>query len=444
MRLADIYYKRHYRHKPKTFFDNLKYKNEEPSKEEIWQFKPLTGLHIPSGAQIAHKQKEAAKVFFTNTWGEKYLKRLNQDIIEPLKTINYQQEISEWIDKLQQSLGTRSEKDSSGDIVNYALGWLTPENQSNSAKLTATFRKNETALRYTLDNLQSIYNLFQQKKASGIIPFPKKVLTQLSNLNNIITQLQTDLQGIKNNPNYQIDIVSRSVSGDGKMGYLAWTGSVANELQGFLLPLIFIEKTKELAAQSGKRFIDTGAWTNKQGQELPVDLVYGTVGKNTVFDNMIENFDKLGKTSQAWSMTIEDYNDTFGELKKGVFGLIQAKSNRFTPAPTNLKLSAQQVIDKNDNRISGALRRLIQLKKFHNARILASHEQYNALFNYELHRFMQSIIGVENNIILTPKGIWTIGDWINETFDGHYYFQAYYNISLNKPDAEHAIVAKPI
>lgn len=49
MRLADIYYKRHYRHKPKTFFDNLKYKNEEPSKEEIWQFKPLTGLHIPSG-----------------------------------------------------------------------------------------------------------------------------------------------------------------------------------------------------------------------------------------------------------------------------------------------------------------------------------------------------------------------------------------------------------
>lgn len=447
MKLSDIYKKVNYKHKAHNFYNNKDYMIMDAPPWD-WNFKYLRKPEIPpTPAQIASAQREAA-ITFIKSQGlikQKLLLRLKRDIqrLDQSKMLTNYFSIEELI---QKTLGTVTDEDF------YSIAWLKEKRFKNLDQLKATLIKNQVELRNTLNELKNIYSFFQTKSNNGIVPFPKKVQTQLSNLENVIKTLESDLNTVATNPEQPLggEIKARIGTGGGNQGYLAYTQNIGNELKGFLLPLETILFFNQSAQQVGK-MIDLGAITNKQGQEAPVDIAYylgegprvnATIGgeefKNWPLEKLRKEMEKMAQQHITKTISIED----FPNLLESNIGFIQSKATANPPPIGHFSKTVQDIAETDPfSRMGGALMRLISLKRTHNARIYASHKHYDALFSYELSKHMDSIIGKEANLILTDKGLMTLDQWVKQEFITHYY-QPRRSISINSIDKEVPIYLK--
>lgn len=322
-------------------------------------------------------------------------------------------------------------------------------NKNGIQKLTQTLRRNEVTLRNTLEQLKYIYTTFDAKKQEGIIPFPKKVETQLKNLSNVISTLEADLNAVANGIPLQGDIKTRVKSKEGVQGYLAYTNNIGNELKGFLLPLEIIKHFNTYTKKTGIQLFDTGAWLTENSQELPVDIMgvkdasqilfSGSInGKNyqkRPLDNILQKLDTISKNKQTFTIKLDDYSDFIRQIVAQNGALIQSKATNNPPPIGSFDASLDDVA--NFGRLShtgGALLRLINLKRKFNARIYASHEHYDALFSYELSKHMDAILGYEANMVLTNQGLMTLSQWVKTEFT-HKYYQPRRPLSLNSENS---------
>lgn len=401
-----------------------------------WNFAYLNSVHIPTPTQIMQAQKQAA---LTHAMSSKtyrsFLNSVNQDFFstykfDPTATMQI-------ISAIQKTL------EMDRDAALYSTGFLKSENYQDEQKLIATLRKNEALFQNTVIQLQQIYSHFKINETGNRVPFPAKVSTQLNNLDNVIKQLSADLSSIKTEYPL-IDMQARKSQETGKMGYLARTQNIGYELKGFLLPLEAIKHYNQYIEKTGVTFIETGAWRDQHGKEIPVDI-FGVSNSSSInfsglingarydgpLSGVISALEKIDGKTQNISIQVDNWDSLLAQLQSQNAMLIQSKaSKKMPPINGRFSINLEKIIQNRQSKEANALARLISLKRVYQARILASHEQYNLLFSYELSKYMDSILGYENNIILSPRGFLTLDEWARQEFSQNYY-QPRFRLSLN-------------
>ena len=392
MLLSEVYKGNYKYHKAKGFFDNKDKKIQNPPSRK---FAFLNSVSIPNEQEIRMQQLKYARAMVDLQHWNKYSQKLTQDLYNVINNNIFS--IQNQIQQIENAFD-----------FNSGLGTLNiSKNKRNNINQTflinALNRHNNLIL-----NLKLVYSMFQRNTN------PKTIETTLNRLETIIMELENDLIAI-NQGQIIPDFSTR--------GYLSYTKWIGDQLKGYLLEVQGTEWFKK-RVPTNIEVVNTGSWII-DGKMPKMDIAFFESGlAKKVFIkckygeqqiNNISLYDLLKKVNaDTGSTTISISQEDYISMRQALITGVQAKSGkgaiRFASIPPSTIFS-----------YSGPGRALKHLSyllnsPYNSKRLRATHENYNALFNYELAKHLNRIVGYENSIMLTRNGLQTTQQFLIDEF----------------------------
>lgn len=162
-------------------------------------------------------------------------------------------------------------------------------------------------------------------------------------------------------------------------------------------------------------------------QNFQIEFTIGDQKKQMGIDEFIQYVESY-KGSKKIQLTIEGYQTLQQHLISGVQAKA-TKTNRIKFGNINLK----DVYKNSIQGISLWYLKQIYAKENHKGGLplRATHSDYNLLFNYNLAKNLNYIIGKNNNLLLTRKGLQDMNTFIMEQFNNGRYFYGIEDAHLN-------------
>lgn len=346
------------------------------------------------------------------------------------------------------------------NIIQQALEFV---EQSLPTKNTLTaFHKKYTPEQ--LNNLILEYKAFLAQ-AMQLYLFTKQ---QASFLNSAVVRKQTDqivslIKDLEDN----IQVFS---GGKGKViskkGILNSAKAIRNALNGFLLEekgvsfYASIIPTNLKVVNMGALYIDMDLFGNKsQGHQSRTDIgvfdkelaktieityqiaPIGEPKEKTTIRTTLDKFLEAMDTAGEKNLSIYLYGEeNIEKMRQALIRGVQAKSGVNQPIFNNTHVTINQAIQAEGSMYSKWLSLLTQLVHNNDTDDENTHNYYNSLFNYCLAKLQTTLIGRDNNIILTRTGFSTVKNYMTKLIqEKGIYAHAISNINIHTPNAKNIV-----
>lgn len=404
MLLSDLYYKKDL-YSGADFYDKYKF---------------LSNVNFPSNEQIANFQlRQIKQQFPVDGKLQKIVKRMNLDMMVPVVDRD-----NEVVDKVIQS-------------IENALGlWYQSNDPHSAAKIHSTISSdvlqglqvNLSQYEGLLQNLQDVYSKLNTSEYNN----SDFIRTRLEQINDAIQRLQADISSYKAGTFQPI-----SNPGNNEEGYLAKAVNLGHDLKGKYLEIAATNWFED-KLPSNIRVVDVGNITG-----LSYDIFGGAKSKGKQLRTDIMGFDKgLAQqiyieyelngqkvTTTIWEMlerikqnsgndSISLNSTDYSQIQKALVFGAQAKSGKGQAIFNRTSTTLRGVIQENlPMGYAKALNALTEIASNSESRIINKSKNYDALFNYLLGKQMGYIIGKENNLVVTRKGVQTIYEYMKDQWE---------------------------
>ena len=378
-----------------------------------------------------------------------------------IKSLPMDPTINEEIERLNADL---YEPASSGEnIIQQALEFV---EQSLPTKDTLTaFHKTYTPEQ--IDNLILEYRAFSEQ-AMQLYLF---TMQQASSLNSAVIEKQVRKIGslIK-----KLEHNIRVFSGSGeklipKKGILNSANAIRNALNGLLVEekgvnfYSSIIPTNLQVVNIGSLYVDIDLFGNKTSghqartdigvfdKELAknIEITYqiAPIGESrkkttvrTTLDKFLETMDKSGEKNLSVYLYGEE---NIEKMRQALVRGIQAKSGVNQAIFNDTSVTINQAIQAESSMYSKWLSLLTQLANNNDTDDENTNNYYNSIFNYCLAKLQTTLIGKDNNIILTRSGFSTVKDYMTKLIqEKGIYVHATSNINIHTPNAVNLVSIK--
>lgn len=416
--------------------------NNKPFTEEEIDF--LHSITPPDNKTIAMEQiRMVDELYPTSPELERFVKNANIDLNQAFTFIPSDEvAVSEVIESIENALGVWSP---TGPLTGSAGIIRTTMSDDEKNKVAIDLAKYERLY----DNLYTMYTNLSNTSDSFI-------REKLVAIEQGLAELERDISNFKNG--------TFVASAHSKGGYVQKAIGLGYALKGRYLEVAATKWMSEHIPENIK-IVNTGrvygvtfdifGQKKSSGKQLKSDILafdsaladgiqieYKLNGKkNTTslskFLEIIEN------NSGTETISIDEHN--YNELTKAVVFGAQAKSG-YNQAIFNKGTAAASVNDIADRNIAEDFGRALHLivqaasDKSNRDSVLNKHPAYNAMFNFLLSRYLNYIIGRENNLIVTREGIWTLAKYMeHQWYTAHRFIQAYMLINMSAGDRKVAL-----
>ena len=323
-------------------------------------------------------------------------------------------------------------------IIENALGlWHETSNLTSLGKTKKTISKDvanglEVNLSYyekMLIDLYKVYQLFSSSEFQDS-DFINKRLEKIQQAMYAIAQ---DLKNYKEGTFVVHDI-------DENKGYLENAVNLGHDLKGRYLEIVgtnwFQEKMPSNieVVNVGNVLgftVDLFGDIKSSGKQLRTDIYafdkniaktkiikYSLNGKQKT-TTVSEFIDDIKKGTDKNTITIPSDTENFKAIKESLVFGVQAKAGKGQAIFNKMKnaVTLNDVINKNlAGQYEKALNLLVSLITNEHAHIRQTNEHYQMMFNYILGRYLNNIIGQENDLVITRHGAQTLYNYFREEF----------------------------
>lgn len=297
-------------------------------------------------------------------------------------------------------------------------------------------------------NLYKVYDIIQS--SGGVIP-GSQLQIELNRLENIIMAVSSELAHMDSG------LSGYTVSPE-TVGYLKTAEWLGRRLKGKYLEVVGTEWIENKVPNNIK-VVNVGKITGPTidilgnasggGKMIRTDImgfditkeikITFTANKQSKTMSLIDFLNYIEKQGEVETINLDA--DNYEKLQQALIIGVQAKAGKnqaiFNPKGVTLN---QAIATEGNVGYANNLNLLISLVQ--EAKYIAkTHDYYDAMFNYCLAKGLTNIIGKENNLVLTRKGISLMRDYlIDQWKTGKKYVQAKSRVHLDKPDAPVTVV----
>lgn len=299
---------------------------------------------------------------------------------------------------------------------------------------------------------QRLYKVYDIIQASGGAIPGSQLQIELGRIENIITAVTSELASI--DPTATTYIVSPST-----LGYLKTAEWLGRRLKGKYLEVVGTEWISN-KVPSNIKVINVGKITgptidilgnvSSSGKMIRTDImgfdisknvnITFTVNKQTKTMPLLDFLNYVEQNSETETINLDA--DNFTLLQQQLILGVQAKSGKNQAIFNPKAVSLNQAIATEGGSVGYANNLNLLISLVQEAKYIAkTHDYYDAMFNYCLAKGLTNIIGKENNLVLTRKGIQLMRDYLIEQWKiGKKYVQAKGRVHLDKPDSPVTVV----
>lgn len=400
---------------------------EAPSDKEIfdYQLQNINNLYPQSSALIS------------------LVNKLNLDKMTSIKDID-DRTIEDGVKAIETAFGQWYETTNEA-----SLGYKENFDRTISKDVIAGIQVDLNLYQQMLTNLQNVYDMLSSKEflSSDFIK------TRLDQINIAISTLQSDIASYKAGSFVPHEMPQNK-------GYVANAIALGHDLKGKYVEIVGTTWIQE-RVPSNIKVLDVGAVKSftidifggmkSQGKMLRTDIMAfdENLAKNIMVSYKLNGVDKnnvpltelikdIEKGHGSNSIVLPGDADQFAKIKEAIVFGGQAKAgqgqaifNKIKKGTTINQITAQEMASN----YGKALRLLVQLYTVDHAHIHQVHLQYQAMFNYLLGKYLNNIIGRENDLVVTRYGIQTIYNYFKDEYQrSQRLVRAYNNVNISMPD----------
>lgn len=375
-----------------------------------------------------------------------------------IKALPIDPTINEEIERLNADL---YESPSSGsNIIQQSLEYV--EQSLPTRQTLSAFNKNYSKAQ--IDNLIAQYQQFS-KQAMQLYLF---TMDQAQNLNSSAIRKQISAIGTLIR---KLEHNIRAFSGSGekvipKKGILNSANAIRNALNGYLVEeqgvnfyaSIIPENLQVVNMGSlyvdmdlfGKKSVghqartDIGVFDKTMAKQIEVTYQIAPIGESTkkttvrtTLDKFLDTMDKAGEKNLSVYLYGEE---NIAQMRQALIRGIQAKSGTNQAIFNDAPVTINQAIQAESSLYSRWLSLLTQLVNNNDTDSENSANYYNSLFNYCLAKLQTTLIGRDNNIILTRSGFSTVRDYMQQLIlEKGIYIHTINDVNVHMPNAANIV-----
>lgn len=393
----------------------LDYKNSRSKPGSFYQFQAvddfLQGVTVPSVQMIIQHQKEIFKLQ-RGVYGPQktnhLLTQLNNDL-KGISTANFHKQSDEIITKIEHFVDILNQKDQVSMMTrSEELGYKVLDLNSLIAEIRLFFNqladyKNMSEVNYAIDVInRKLAKLEEYVKSQSN---DKNILPPKDSFIGRVTWCEYAIKGQyleSRGEEFFVERLPRNMKVL-NTGFLRGYYDISGKFQS-----------------GGKMKEDLMIFNNSNFQ------IEFTIGENSTKHKMtLEEFINF-INSRSGKESIQLTQEGYESMQQNLIGAVQAKatrSDRIKFGNINIRTASLEI----EGRALMALKGVYEKAKI----IKNENDHYNLLFNYNLAKNLNYILGINNNLLLTRNGIVDLYSYIMSLFDKDKYFYATDGVKLS-------------